>query len=461
MSRIPFISLSVLLIICLAIQTLNCSLIFVIEIYRHGARDPLQNYWNANEFKTKGELTPVGMRQHYILGKLLRSEYIENMKFLSQNFTETELYVYSTNVNRTIMSALSQLFGLYPLGSGPKLPANMNTSYLLPPFNGSTFDSVDELEALPNSYQPIPIHTNRLDQEYLLRSWDWNVCPIVRKWHVEQFNTSIYKELVHDFNETLMGVAEMVNISKETMDLWKLHDIYDIFQNDIFAGKDLPKNFSLYQKNMTFLYDIFVYLINFGSIKQKRTFSTPFFQKVINLLNAKIQGADNRKWIMFSAHDITLIMILAGLNFTSYECVYQGWKQGDKYDKLCQHFPTYASNLILELHNNSNTFKVKIRYNGDYLIEYEYSEFIKKLEGSLISDFESVCLDKVALNRNNNISNESHIESMGGWSWLLLGFVIGAILSGIVSYFLYKKYFQSQKQDRIPFTAELEVFPKE
>ena len=116
---------------------ISSSLIFVIETYRHGAREPIRDYWNAKDFKSKGELTPVGMRQHYYLGQLLRSEYIDSLGFLSPNFNATELYVYSTNVNRTIMSAQSQLYGLYPLGSGPKLPDNINISVVVPPFNNS------------------------------------------------------------------------------------------------------------------------------------------------------------------------------------------------------------------------------------------------------------------------------------------------------------------------------------
>jgi hypothetical protein len=33
-----------------------------------------------------------------------------------------EIEVYSTNVNRTIESVTSQLYGLYPLGTGPRMP---------------------------------------------------------------------------------------------------------------------------------------------------------------------------------------------------------------------------------------------------------------------------------------------------------------------------------------------------
>ena len=36
-------------------------------------------------------------------------------------------------MNRTYISALSQLYGLYPLGKGPKLP-QVDKKYHLPPY---------------------------------------------------------------------------------------------------------------------------------------------------------------------------------------------------------------------------------------------------------------------------------------------------------------------------------------
>ena len=53
----------------------------------------------------RGELTSVGERQHYVLGQTLRERYIKNTQFLAENYNYEEIYVRSTNVNRTIMSA--------------------------------------------------------------------------------------------------------------------------------------------------------------------------------------------------------------------------------------------------------------------------------------------------------------------------------------------------------------------
>jgi hypothetical protein len=50
---------------------LNAKLHMVIELCRHGAREPLYSEYKPHLIPSKGELTPVGMRQHYNLGDFL------------------------------------------------------------------------------------------------------------------------------------------------------------------------------------------------------------------------------------------------------------------------------------------------------------------------------------------------------------------------------------------------------
>lgn len=46
-------------------------------------------------------LTPQGMRQRYLKGRYNRSRYIEQYGLLSAEFTPGEIYVQSTNFERT------------------------------------------------------------------------------------------------------------------------------------------------------------------------------------------------------------------------------------------------------------------------------------------------------------------------------------------------------------------------
>lgn len=91
-------------------------LIFAQILYRHGDRTPIKpyptdpygnnSYWPV-EF---GQLTDVGRQQQYNLGRWLRTRY---NTLIGETYSKNEIYVLSTNVNRTIMSAKANLAGLY------------------------------------------------------------------------------------------------------------------------------------------------------------------------------------------------------------------------------------------------------------------------------------------------------------------------------------------------------------
>jgi hypothetical protein len=55
----------------------------------------------------------VGEKQLFDLGCRLRRRYIDEFKFLSQNYDPNEISVRSTNVKRCIRSATCLLAGLY------------------------------------------------------------------------------------------------------------------------------------------------------------------------------------------------------------------------------------------------------------------------------------------------------------------------------------------------------------
>ena len=115
------LSIKYLLLLLASQIIVSSKLVQVLSIFRHGARYQLGGGYDPTTPDQEGELTGVGMRQHQTLGQILRKEYIENLGFLSAQYNRKEIEVYSTTTNRTVESALSQLYGLYPLGSGPRL----------------------------------------------------------------------------------------------------------------------------------------------------------------------------------------------------------------------------------------------------------------------------------------------------------------------------------------------------
>ncbi len=72
------------------------------------------------------------------------------------------------------MSAQSQLYGLYPPGTGVNLPENLSSIYQIPPYNNTQPLDIG-LNALPYGYQPIPINTVKITEDELLMPWA--MCP--------------------------------------------------------------------------------------------------------------------------------------------------------------------------------------------------------------------------------------------------------------------------------------------
>ncbi len=84
-----------------------------------------------------GQLTNTGIEQHHRLGAFFRNRYDS---ILSSTYHPAEIYVRSTDYDRTLMSAQSNLIGLYPLlnVSADKVPV-----------------------------QPIPIHTKPMTEDFV------------------------------------------------------------------------------------------------------------------------------------------------------------------------------------------------------------------------------------------------------------------------------------------------------
>ena len=91
---------------------------FVFELVRHGARAPIEDR-DLDKFPVgEGLLTPEGMRQRHLLGRYNRQRYVHDYNLISSEYTPGEVYMQSTNVNRTVQSGYSELMGLYPPGAG-------------------------------------------------------------------------------------------------------------------------------------------------------------------------------------------------------------------------------------------------------------------------------------------------------------------------------------------------------
>ena len=195
----------------------NEKIIFAFQLNRHGARSPYSGVKNGIDvYKEKwiknGELTDIGKRQLYLLGVKVRKRYIDEFKLLSREYNPQEIYIRSTDHNRTIESIYSFLQGLYPSGTGPIISDKVynNKSIIYPPnekykenFDNITYKyNMTNKEALPFQMSVEPIHIfYKPKHEFQL--YDSDICKGILPIYLELNERQEIKEFANNIiNET-------------------------------------------------------------------------------------------------------------------------------------------------------------------------------------------------------------------------------------------------------------------
>ena len=135
-------------------------LVFLYTHFRHGARAPLKiNNTFYDKFGEKwtnpSQLTGIGQRMHYLLGLRNRKKYIKKEKLLSESFNPHEILIYSSNSNRTMVSASSQLQGFYPQNSDiGEILTEEQEKMAYPPVNIDTPEITEKIEGLNKAALP-------------------------------------------------------------------------------------------------------------------------------------------------------------------------------------------------------------------------------------------------------------------------------------------------------------------
>lgn len=161
-------------------------LIFSHVLYRHGDRTPSEPYPTdpyadpSNWPVPFGALTVLGMQMHFSLGQWLRQRY--GNVLLSPQYTPNEIYVRSTDVDRTLQSAECNLAGLYTPSGNQVWNRNL-------------------------AWQPTSVHTIPSDEDWLIGS-SVPKCPVFK-------NATSQLETVHEIKELLKSAKPIMKIIKE------------------------------------------------------------------------------------------------------------------------------------------------------------------------------------------------------------------------------------------------------
>ena len=372
-------------------------LIFVWEHFRHGARgpyiavDPKTNLdFIGEKWDGTGEITPLGMRMLYLLGISNKKKY---SKFLSQSFNPNELFIISTNVNRTITSVDSFLKGFY----NNKTSINMSQTQIERSniLNSNYSDKINlkikELEnkSLENGENTIPVHI--FDREKLeFGLYDLSNCPGIDIYKKKNQNSekvkNIYEEIIRHTNETFgQYIFDFMKVS-DPLYLWnKTNNYYlaDTFFSDYFDNREM-KNIrethidmeAFYHNSLNVTY-IDTYYSEFGIPSTETVYITasPILRNLLNYIYLRIDLDKNGKtddiipnsprFVILSGHDTSLAPI----------DIFMESEFGVEFKMA-----TYASSQTFELWKNGTTGKYSIHYlfNQEEKGVYDFDTFKNK-----------------------------------------------------------------------------------
>jgi len=306
-------------------------LVFAIDVIRHGDRTPTADIPKAPHQWTEGlgQLTATGMQQEYQLGASLRKNYVDQHHLLPANYAAGTLYVRSSDVDRTLMSAQSFLMGLYPLGTGPYLP-------------GST------QPALPSAYQPLSIHTVAKDQESLLVAWTESTqFKELLKTYV--YPTPEWKAKSAELQPKFAAWSKATGIS--ITDLYQLKSLGDTLYIYQLYQVPLPEGLTSEDAQQIIDAGKWVFVTAFKSLPLGKVTGSNLLKAIADDLQQASQEKASLKFKLFSAHDSNIFSVMSAMGVPLNEP------------------PRYASDLNFSLvdlgHQN---YYVKIKFNDQPVV---------------------------------------------------------------------------------------------
>mmetsp|Transcript_1180 Transcript_1180/g.2853 ORF Transcript_1180/g.2853 Transcript_1180/m.2853 type:complete len:424 (-) Transcript_1180:2542-3813(-) len=371
--------------IWLSLSAVLAEVVFVTEVSRHGARSPTTYFdWDNDGrwVQGPGELTPLGMRQHYLIGYELRNRYILQTPLLSSNFSTEEIYVRSTDYNRTLQSAYSQLQGLYPDGTGPSLHELSLQSTAVPPIHVYNLSSIEQslgTSALPSFLQALPVHTDSNSRNLLLLPED--NCSYAKSIMNSNVNDQTKASYYAQYPYVIQTIQNYFGVDYQTA-VKKFEGLYDSITANAFSGFSFPYQFnSTTFRNQSQELHGKLFSLTFGKPDiVAQMLASDFMTLLRDALTQASNNSTSLKFLFLSAHDSTLQGYINGmqLNTTS--------------------FPYYASTLITELHLTKGQYFVRMLFNDVPVVVPDCTEamcplntFLGYLNNRLIPNIQQYC----------------------------------------------------------------------
>ena len=479
MKEISYIILIILLITLLIPISIQSELRWAFEIFRHGARSPYSGM-NSSFFDCFGqqwlglkELTGVGLRQHFLVGSRNRIKYMLENKLIKEKYDPREVFLISTDSNRTIMSANAQVQGLYPPGTGPTLYPNQSESAIPPVIIDEIEEEREELDnnedyaALPHKMNIIPVHSF-FNADHFIQLQDKKVCKPTNKYYQENQKrkevVDFLNNMTEKYGDSLKEKLVFEGGNRDVLkDYTKAYYIFDTIICRYTEGYPLPKLGSASDEEL--LNDSFKFfdldLIGNGINNDSEIClysMSPIFDRILKWINLKIEKDKNGdfnytnydlpKFVMFSAHDSTC-------------AVFMGFMR-DIFGAETR-YPYFATNINLELYLDDNKYYIEYIINDESILNITYNDFVGNLTQKMktmdeVNKFCEFTKDEPEPEKEKEKDkDEDNDDAIYLWVNIALG-IISVILLGIIIFTIKKKNITGSSVENIdeiqPFNAE-------
>lgn len=386
----------------------------IIEICRHGARMETvrlngTDYDKFNPFYDKtielGDLTQVGMHAHYLLGKEIRKEY---SALIPEKYNSMNVEVVASSFNRTILSAQSQLFGIFDL-----TPQSFSeTTEISHPSLANINDSIEFSVSERNNAVRIPIISNPTPARNLIFVPSHETCCPKLSPRVAQAarRSNDFTAAFKSVYETLIqnGYTSYEYTGKQEYNFIGAKDVCDFIVARTWNDPKFTANDQLIDQCLDIL--AFFEMSYFFEKDLYRTYSSKLNQKVIDTLTNYRDYPDqrNRVLTLLSGHDTNIASFLLNFYPENAQCILNKYQRIQNFvsereislsENVCINHIKFTSNFIIELSEKDvkDKFWVTVKLNNKALpiangsTEISLSEFLTILQQNIDPDFDFNC----------------------------------------------------------------------
>ncbi|KAL1501596.1 hypothetical protein ABEB36_006893 [Hypothenemus hampei] len=272
----------------------------VVVLFRHGDRSPLSSWPNDIYYGNStlwpdgyGQLNNLGKERHYRLGQWFRERYDG---FLPKRYNHNDIYIQSTDVDRTLMSAASNLAGLYPPLDDQVWNSAVNWQAI------PIHTTPEELDVILATEFPCPKHDRLLEELYnstQFQNWNEELASVFE----ELSPLTGYEDLsVHSFS----GLFSTITIYRGFN--WTLPEWTDTYWPLIKFWATRKFQWPTYTPDLARLRSgpFFDYLLSYFKSVKGNVSLPPRHVKGPRHQDLLLPNSNAPKFLMLSAHDTTL-----------------------------------------------------------------------------------------------------------------------------------------------------------